>query len=86
MPHEYVRTKKEVFDYVREKTRACTRETAEQLTANTISKELNISRALASQYLNELVRDGTVIKISSRPVCFLHRKALEDANGVRLST
>ena len=47
MPHEYVRTKKEVFDYVREKTRACTRETAEQLTANTISKELNISRALA---------------------------------------
>lgn len=86
MSHEYVRTKKEVFDYVREKTRACTKETAEQLTANTISKELNISRALASQYLNELVRDGTVIKISSRPVCFLHRKELEDANGVRLST
>lgn len=81
----YARTKKEVFEYVREKTRTYSKDNAEELTANGISKELNISRALASQYLNELVKDGTIIKISSRPVCFLHRKELEDANGVRLS-
>ena len=81
----YVRTKKEVYEYVREKTRTYSKDNAEELTANGISKELNISRALASQYLNELVKDGTIIKISSRPVCFLHRKDLEDTNGIRLS-
>ena len=55
---------------MREKTRTYSKDNAEELTANGISKELNISRALASQYLNELVKDGTIIKISSRPVCF----------------
>ncbi|MCD8084543.1 MAG: sigma 54-interacting transcriptional regulator [Clostridiales bacterium] len=80
----YAGTKKEVFLYMREKTRSYAQEHAGELTANGISLELNISRALASQYLNELVKDGVAVKISSRPVCFLHRKELEDASGVRL--
>lgn len=39
-------------------------------TTITISKELNISRSLTSQYLNELVKDDLVVKISSRPVYY----------------
>lgn len=81
-----IRTKEEIFAYVRDKTRNYTQATLGQLTANEISKRLNVSRALASQYLNELVKDGTVIKISSRPVYFLNRKVLEDRNGVKLNS
>ena len=49
-----------------------------QLTASTISDEMHISRSLASQYLNELVKEKRVIKVNSRPVYFLHRKKMEE--------
>lgn len=41
-----------------------------QFTANDISENLNISRNLASQYLNELVKETRAIKVNSRPVYF----------------
>ena len=43
-------------------------------TASSISDEMHISRSLASQYLNELVKEKSVMKINSRPVYFFHRK------------
>lgn len=81
----YVKTKKEVLRYVQSKTHAQGQQTPTQTTAYEVSKELNISRALASQYLNELTKEGAVIKINSRPVYFLDRKTLEEAHGVSLS-
>lgn len=81
----YVKTKKEVLRYVQSKTHAQGQQTLTQTTAYEVSKELNISRALASQYLNELTKEGAVIKINSRPVYFLDRKTLEEAHGVSLS-
>ena len=81
----YVKTKKEVLRYVQSKTHAQGQQTLTQTTAYEVSKELNISRALASQYLNELTKEGAVIKINSRPVYFLDRKTLEETHGVRLS-
>lgn len=47
-------------------------------TASSISDELHISRSLASQYLNELVKEDVVIKVNSRPVYFFHRKMMEE--------
>lgn len=47
-------------------------------TASSISDEMHISRSLASQYLNELVKEKSVMKINSRPVYFLHRKKMEE--------
>lgn len=47
-------------------------------TAGSISDEMHISRSLASQYLNELVKEKVVMKINSRPVYFLHRKKMEE--------
>ena len=38
---------------------------------------LNISRSLTSQYLNELVKDERIIKISTRPVYYMDRSVLE---------
>ena len=81
----YVKTKKEVLRYVQSKTHAQGQQTLTQTTAYEVSNELNISRALASQYLNELTKEGAVIKINSRPVYFLDRKTLEEAHGVSLS-
>lgn len=61
---EYMRNLSEHFDFTM----------VHQLTASTISDEMHISRSLASQYLNELVKEKRVIKVNSRPVYFLHRK------------
>lgn len=47
-------------------------------TASSISDEMHISRSLASQYLNELVKEKSVMKINSRPVYFFHRKKMEE--------
>lgn len=47
-------------------------------TASAMSDEMHISRSLASQYLNELVKEKVVMKINSRPVYFLHRKKMEE--------
>ena len=47
-------------------------------TASSIAKEMHISRSLASQYLNELVKEKLVMKINSRPVYFLHRQKMEE--------
>ena len=65
---EYMRNLSEHFDFTM----------VHQLTASTISDEMHISRSLASQYLNELVKEKRVIKVNSRPVYFLHRKKMEE--------
>lgn len=45
--------------------------------ANSIAQDMHVSRSLASQYLNELVKEGHIFKISTRPVYFLHKKSIE---------
>lgn len=49
-----------------------------------ISKSLNISRTLASQYLNRMVKSGELIKIVSRPVYYLNKKTIEDSFRMQL--
>lgn len=51
---------------------------AYHFTAQSMSDEMHISRSLASQYLNELVKEKIVMKVNSRPVYFLHRKKMEE--------
>lgn len=46
-------------------------------TTASIADALAISRSLASQYLNELVRNGDAVKIDSHPVLFLHKHSFE---------
>ena len=46
--------------------------------ARSLAEKLDISRNLASQYLNELFYEGKLIKIGAHPTCFLARSALEN--------
>ena len=55
----------------------CHSQTVHQNTL-TISKALNISRTLASQYLNKMVKAGDLVKIISRPVYYLDKKIIEN--------
>lgn len=66
-------TKQELLAYLDKMTREVDAATSCQLTTARIAADNNVSRSLASQYLNELVRDGLVIKINSRPVVYLHK-------------
>lgn len=80
----YVQTKNAVLICVKNRTRDFQKQVLTVFTANHISEEINISRNLASQYLNELFKEGVLIKISSRPVYFLHKAILEELFGSRL--
>ena len=48
-----------------------------RLSTSDIAETLIISRSLASQYLNDLVRAGLVVKVAGRPVRYFHRRAFQ---------
>ena len=79
-------TKHEIITYLMNKHMDSDMKNIQQFSANVLSSDLNISRSLASQYLNKFVKEGTLIKIASRPVCFLHRKTIEKQFQMELST
>lgn len=54
------------------------------VSSNFISEKLNISRSLASLYLNDLNKEGELIKIATRPVLFLYRKSIQEILQVKL--
>lgn len=70
-------TKQELLEHLDRLTRAATPETVGSFTTMQIAADINVSRSLASQYLNELVRDGLIVKVNSRPVIYLHKTAFE---------
>lgn len=78
-------TKQLIADYLKEKTEFYGIDHLQYFTTNRISYQLNISRSLASQYLNELCKEQTLVKVSSRPVYYFYRKGLEKKYEVHLS-
>lgn len=56
----------------------------ELLNTHKIAQEFSISRSLASQYLNDFVKEKHLIKISSRPVVFLSRDVLETKYQIKV--
>lgn len=80
-----VSTKHQVIEYVRKATKSINLDHLYVFTTMNISKTLSLSRSLTSQYLNELVKDEKVIKISSRPVYYFDRNELEKKYHVQLS-
>lgn len=79
-------TKIEVLHYIQIKTQSFDINDLSDFSALNTSKELSISRSLASQYLNELQKNEDVLKISSRPVLFIHKETLERMFNVILSS
>lgn len=56
-----------------------------RLSTSDIAEALIISRSLASQYLNDLVRAGLVVKVAGRPVRYFHRRAFQKRFQAKLS-
>ena len=77
-------TKQELLRHLDAITRHLNPQKLTPFTTTHIASEINISRNLASQYLNDLVREGLVIKINTRPVIFMHRQGLERYLQVKL--
>lgn len=77
-------TKSGILAYLASITDSFSWECTEPFMTNTIADKSYISRNLASQYLNELVKEHKVIKISSRPVLFLHKRSLENLYQIQL--
>ena len=63
-------TKQEIVNWIMNATRAAVSGNWEAVNAQAAAEQLNISRNLASQYLNQLVHENVLLKINSRPVCW----------------
>ena len=70
-------TKQQLKEYLSQETRIFEVERLSYFTTKYMSSYFNISRSVTSQYLNELYKEGELIKINSRPVYFLDKKAIE---------
>lgn len=77
-------TKDQIGKLLTEKSREFSGNNRIELTAKNIGDDLYISRNLASQYLNELVKEEKAVKINSWPICFLSREELEKNYRVHL--
>ena len=70
-------TKQELLRHLDSITRTLDFNQLAPFTTAAIASDVNVSRNLASQYLNDLVREGFLVKINTRPVIFMHRKGVE---------
>lgn len=70
-------TKTELLNYLDRLTREVSLDDFSLFSTAAIAQELNISRNLASQYLNDFVREGIAVKVGSRPVLYFHRADFE---------
>lgn len=82
----FVSTKKEILDYLKKCCMKFDKNNLSDFTANQVSRSLNISRNLASQYLNELFKENLVIKVNSRPVYFIPKNSIEKIYEIHLDT
>lgn len=80
----FTATKSELCKYVEKITELFDETNEIEYTTIKISEKLNISRNLASQYLNELVKEGVALKVNSRPVYFFDKRVIEKKYEVRL--
>ncbi|WP_066496863.1 sigma 54-interacting transcriptional regulator [Abyssisolibacter fermentans] len=78
--------KSSILEYLYKITETFDFDGKEKFTANYISKQFNLSRNTISQYLNEYVQLGKVIKTHSRPVYFFHKECLETKYSVSFKT
>lgn len=74
-----------ILEHLEALTSAVSLDDLARLSTSDIAETLIISRSLASQYLNDLVRAGLVVKVAGRPVRYFHRCAFQKRFQVKLS-
>lgn len=72
-----ISTKKLLLQYL-ERDVEFSIESPYRCTTSDISETMHISRSLTSQYLNELNKEGKLVKVTSRPVYYFSTKRLEE--------
>ena len=77
-------SKHQVVKYLDEITKQFDNKNLDIFTTKYISQTLHLSRSLVSMYLNDMVKNGTAIKITSRPVYYLSKIILEKKYHVAL--
>lgn len=70
-------TQKDLLSYLDYKTREFNPDNLDSFTTIDIARALSVSRNLCSQYLNDLVRRGFVVKAGTRPIYYFHKHNLE---------
>lgn len=70
-------THKELLAHLASLTRSMSKDCLKDFTTASLASAVAISRSLASQYLNDCVRQGLVVKAGVRPVYYFHRKSIE---------
>lgn len=78
-------TQRDLLSYLDLRTRELDVSRLDPFTTAAISRSLSVSRNLASQYLNDLVRQGLAVKVGTRPLYFFHRHNLERYLQARLT-
>lgn len=72
----YTGTKKAILDYLEIESDQFNKRNSRQFTSVYIAEKFMISRSLSSHYLNDLFKDGELIKVNERPVLYLHAHTL----------
>jgi len=71
--------KDDTLKYLYEKTKSYEKgKDNEVFTAQYISELFKVKRNTISHYINQMIEDGEVIKVNTRPVYFFHKKAFEE--------
>lgn len=74
----YSGTKKSILDYLLDETASLKRKNSEHFSSAFIADKFMISRSLSSHYLNDLFKEGELIKVNERPVLYLHKETLRN--------
>ena len=72
----YSGTKKLILDYLMDETAYLKRKNRHHYSSAYIADKFMISRSLSSHYLNDLYKEGELIKVNERPVLYLHKDIL----------
>lgn len=78
--------KEKVRQELQKRTKNHAIQESEVFTAVAIAESLGISRNTVSQYLNQLVKNGKVIKINTRPVYFFDKEILETIYSIHFDS
>ena len=74
-----------ILEHLEALTSAVSLDDLARLSTSDIAEDAHHLRSLASQYLNDLVRAGLVVKVAGRPVRYFHRRAFQKRFQVKLS-
>lgn len=69
--------KNKIVNFLKRNTNTFEEKKIDEFTTKYISEELHLSRSLTSLYLNELYKEGKLVKVTTRPVYYFYKSSLD---------